>query len=266
MDCLFCRADAEKSRSVEHIIPESLGNTKHVLNRGIVCDKCNNYFSRKVEKPFLDLPAIRYLRFHEGLESKRGRVPSVNGVLSPQIPVEVTRHMRRGFTSVQIPDDAIQEVRQMRSGTLLISTGSRLPEGPIVSRFFAKIALEAMALRVSSYPEGLAYLSAEPQLDTLRNHARLGHIESWPVNVRSIYGPDSKVTSHEGNPEQVMHEHDFLVTDQQEWYFVIAIFGVEFVINLAGPYIDGYLQWLEQNGGVSPLYRPKHGGILAMPR
>ena len=40
------------SRSKEHIVPQSLGGTEHILPPGVVCDKCNNYFSRAVEKPF----------------------------------------------------------------------------------------------------------------------------------------------------------------------------------------------------------------------
>jgi len=52
MRCLFCKCPSDDSKSVEHIIPETLGNADHVLPRGTVCDKCNNYFSRKIEKRF----------------------------------------------------------------------------------------------------------------------------------------------------------------------------------------------------------------------
>ena len=48
--CIFCHKDVSISKSVEHIIPESLGNKSHVLPKGYVCDECNNYFARKVEK------------------------------------------------------------------------------------------------------------------------------------------------------------------------------------------------------------------------
>jgi hypothetical protein len=37
-------------------------------------------------------------------------------------------------------------------------------------------------------------------------------------------------------------------------YFVIAILGVEYAINVGGPDIDGYGLWLRQNEGRSPLY------------
>jgi hypothetical protein len=72
--CLFCLEDSTSSVSVEHIVPESLGNTTTVLPRGFVCDKCNNYFARKVEGPFLNSPAMLALRHLEAVGNKRGRI------------------------------------------------------------------------------------------------------------------------------------------------------------------------------------------------
>ncbi len=62
MRCIFCKGDSNQSRSVEHIIPEALGNIEHVLPRGIVCDTCNNYFARKVEGPLLETQWFRHAR------------------------------------------------------------------------------------------------------------------------------------------------------------------------------------------------------------
>ena len=39
-----------------------------------------------------------------------------------------------------------------------------------------------------------------------------------------------------------------------EFYAIIAILGVEYAINLGGPELDGYLQWLKDNGEQSYLY------------
>ena len=48
MRCIFCKKDSLDSKSIEHIMPESLGNVNHILQPGVVCDECNNYFARKV--------------------------------------------------------------------------------------------------------------------------------------------------------------------------------------------------------------------------
>ena len=81
MKCIFCKQDSSTSISVEHIIPESLGGNEY-LRSGIVCDKCNNYLSREVERPFLEDKSIQLLRFEESVPSKKGKIPSIFGVLN----------------------------------------------------------------------------------------------------------------------------------------------------------------------------------------
>src|SRR5229473_3930495 len=81
MRCIFCKGDSTQSRSVEHIIPEALGNIEHVLPRGVVCDGCNNYFARKVEGPLLETPWFRHVRSRQWIGNKRGYVPPMSGVV-----------------------------------------------------------------------------------------------------------------------------------------------------------------------------------------
>src|SRR3990172_9041277 len=90
MRCVFCKNDCTNSRKVEHIIPESLGNTKHLLPKGVVCDSCNSYFGIKVEKPLLDSHYFRQARFRNRIYNKNDRVPTIQGVLLPGIiPIEM---------------------------------------------------------------------------------------------------------------------------------------------------------------------------------
>lgn len=89
MRCIFCKQDSSNSKSVEHIIPESLGNKTATLPKGVVCDGCNNYFARKVEKPFLESTEIKTLRFREAIPSKKGVVPHLNGMLPDGSQVKV---------------------------------------------------------------------------------------------------------------------------------------------------------------------------------
>jgi hypothetical protein len=65
---------------------------------------------------------------------------------------------------------------------------------------------------------------------------------------------DGTSFSPSGIPEQVVHEFDFLVTRLNEIYFVLAIFGEEFTINIGGADIEGYKLWLRENNDASPLY------------
>src|SRR5687768_11026180 len=79
MHCIFCKAASSSSRSREHILPESLGNLEHTLPCGVVCDHCNNYFARKLEKPILDSPIFQLLRADMQIANKKGRVPAFPG-------------------------------------------------------------------------------------------------------------------------------------------------------------------------------------------
>lgn len=53
-----------------------MGNTEHTLPVGAVCDSCNHYFARKVERPLLETPIFQHLRAGMSIPNKRGRIPS----------------------------------------------------------------------------------------------------------------------------------------------------------------------------------------------
>lgn len=74
--CVFCGTDSSASKSIEHIIPESLGNNTIFLEKGVVCDKCNNYFASKIEEKLLSLDVFKQVRFYNFVESKNGRIPT----------------------------------------------------------------------------------------------------------------------------------------------------------------------------------------------
>lgn len=266
MRCIFCKADSTNSISVEHVIPESLGNTTQVLPLGIVCDGCNNYFAREVEKPFLTSPSLTLLRFHQELVSKKGRVPSITGVISPGIPVVLRRHPKQEVKmSIDVPPDSFNLISKSKEGTLIFPLALSPPGDNVVSRFLAKAAIEAMAQRLIGHTDGLEYVVDEVQLDPIRNHARRGTTVPWPTYSRRIYDAEAKWINEGGENVQVVHEFDFLVTKSNEWYFVLAVFGQEYSINIGGPEIDGYLQWLKENDNASPLYHGKNAHKQGIP-
>lgn len=253
MRCIFCKRDSSLSRSREHIIPESLGNSEHLLPPGVVCDGCNNYFARKVEKQFLESPALTVLRFQEGISNKRGLVPMVNGIIPPNWPVKCSRN-DAGELEIYIDDrHAAAEIARLSSGKLIIPASGPPPDNLVVSRFLAKAGLEALAARLVGHIDLLEEFVDEPQLDALRGHARKAIEPNWPFSRRQIYNADQSWS--DGSLQfQVVHEFDLLQTETNEWYFVLALFGMEFVINLGGPSIEGYEKWLSEHGSASPLY------------
>lgn len=271
MRCLFCKQDSNSSRSVEHILPESLGNTAQTLPPGVVCDRCNNYFSRKVERPFLESAAIAMLRFEQRIPSKRGIVPPQSGILMPGFPAVVHRapHGTEEESGIQgvisLDWDTIGHLFNSGGGKLIFPAAADPPTGSVASRFVGKVGLESMALRVVGHPDALEYLVNETQLDPLRDHVRRGEYSNWPIHVRRIYDANAKWIDENGAPVQLVHEADILQTNSNEWYFVLALFGLEFVINFGGPTVDGYQAWLRANGDASPLYTGKNASSPLRP-
>jgi hypothetical protein len=260
--CIFCKHDSTKSKSIEHIIPESLGNIEIILPPGIVCDKCNNYFSREVEKPFLEYGGIQNLRFEEGILSKKGRIPEIQGIIADKNGLNAVSLGRFPDISSSIYVIAANERLNIgEKGKIYIpksDVNSSLPTGSVLSRFIGKIALEYMALRLLKLPECIEDLIGHRQLDTIREHVRFGKIKNWPCSVRQIYPQNFTIYNGSiGKYEQIVNEVDILVTKNSEFFLVLAIFGIEFVINFGGPEIDGYYIWLKENDNKSPLYIDK---------
>lgn len=260
MRCIFCKQDSSNSKSVEHIIPESLGGTKHILDKGIICDKCNNYFSREVEKPFLEAFPTKLLRSEQFIPSKKGNIPPVDAIINRKHIVPFypkTKEKIKG--EFKVPPDVFQEILESKQGTILIpkfQDGFETLDGNILSRFIGKIAIEAFAQKILSVNRKLIddFIDDE-QFSLLRNHVRRGSNLQWLCNIRTIYD-SNKLWFDEETSEyyQKVNEYDFLLTDRSECYFVVAIFGMEFVINMGGPSIEGYIEWLDHNKSKSPLY------------
>ena len=75
--CIFCFGTADR-RSVEHILPESLGGKEWAcLPKGIVCSKCNNYFGTKVEPTALASFPFLPFRLFLNLPTKKNRAPTM---------------------------------------------------------------------------------------------------------------------------------------------------------------------------------------------
>lgn len=261
--CLFCKNPSDESNSVEHIVPESIGNLSHTLPKGVVCDTCNNYFARKVEKQFLEYEGIKLLRFRQFIPNKKGNIPPATVLVNGKYPAIARMETKGEYVGyIELSEEAITEVMKEEKGSIMFSAETEVPNGLIISRFLAKVALEAMAERLINAPGGIDYLIDEKQLDKIRNHARKGETKEWPVNVRRIYDENNSSYTKEGDSVQIVHEYDIMQTKEGELYFILVLFGLEFVINYGGPDIDGYLEWLKENNYESPLYTGKNKGLI----
>lgn len=262
MRCIFCKNPSDKCVSVEHIIPESLGNTEHVLPKGWVCDTCNNYFAREIEKPFLDSLYGHNSRFEMNIPNKRGRIPAVTGFhLQSQTEVELSYPLVGGELSVGALREKdtsrwIQSLQSNSQGTLYIPTAVFPDVNTITSRFIGKVALEALALRCINVLGTNDEIVNKPELNELRRYVRIGQPPSiWPIHIRRIYPADFGFLDAKYGKHQILHEWMIHHIPESEYYVIVAIFGVEYAINLGGPELEGYQQWLKDNNSASPLYK-----------
>jgi len=253
--CIFCRKDSSGSETVEHIIPEALGNKEYVLPRGVVCDSCNSYFGLKVEKPLLDSDYFRQARSRNLIYNKEDRVPTISGVFFPGfIPIEWDRVGHSVFAARERDTTKLMDVlREIQEGKLIVPMMEK-PDEHLMSRFLAKTALEVLASRLSVIPDGLEEVIDKSELDDLRHYARFGAPPKlWPFNARAIY-PEGKMFVEGTQEYEVLHEYTLLYTESSELYSVAAILGTEYVINMGEPETDGYVEWLREHSFKSPLY------------
>src|SRR5262249_12994746 len=147
----FCKSDSTRSCSVEHIIPEALGNIEYVLPRGMVCDTCNNYFARKVEGPLLETPWFRHVRSRQFIQNKRGLVPSMVWAFSDaRMLGDVWVDGPRLTFGHQDPKELLKleaAILDGRARSVYIPIVHAIDER-LMSRFLAKVAIEILAHRL----------------------------------------------------------------------------------------------------------------------
>lgn len=270
MRCIFCKTNSSSSKSVEHIIPESLGNKENVLSKGIVCDSCNNYFGNKIEKVVLEMPYFKSLRGRLMIGNKKGKIPRISGFTKDNDIVEIEYSLK---------GDNVFEVLYKDDKTLnSILEGSELyvpliPEPPIndvqLSKFIGLIAFEAFAQRVSFIENWQEEFVDNKSLDELRNFVRYGKGYSiWPYHIRRIDTENQIKYFKESNKLlEKLNEYDFLIPDNPtidediNWvdnlYFVMGIMGIEYTINLTNAGLTRYFTWLSDNQHKSILQMKK---------
>lgn len=259
MNCIFCKQCSDNSKSVEHILPESLANKEHILPKGIVCDACNNYFATKIEKVVLDKPYFRNVRYRNFIETKKGRLVPDKTLFPYKTGGWVNMWMDKdGFIFDSNDKHIIEQIRNGSFNKLIIPIIEKPREDDYdISRFLAKIALEFLTYKIHENEEWINEILNKKELDPIRNYARYGTGGFWKYHQRRIYNEEDRFIDPINHPEpyEILHEFDLLYTEDMVMYFVMIIMGIEFAINLAGSETDYYIDWLEKNNNVSPIRR-----------
>jgi hypothetical protein len=204
-------------------------------------------------------------RFEMRVENKEGRVPPTTGFSMPaQVKVHLQFHQEDGISisAANLEDEGkfIESLTKTTHGRLYLPSATLPRLDYSVARFIAKVGLECLAFQCLHIPGWNEEIVSKDGLDKIRNYVRRGRPGFvWPVNIRRIYEADHPFKDEKGFPYQSLHEWDLLVLptsieEEVEVYAVVAIFGVEYAINLGDANLDSFLRWLRENNGRSPLY------------
>ncbi len=247
---------------MEHIVPESMGNKTLVLPVGVVCDSCNGYFATHLEREILESSEYKYLRFNQEIKNKRGRVPQVE-ILFGEMVVTAQRLGKLEFGFSASDFDKIEEyLRDSDRGRMMIPVTGKSPSNYLMSRWLAKMALEYLAYKWLKIDGWNSYLIEHQGLDPVRKYARAPKKgDVWVYSKREIYDANDLSLNNDAQQIQTIYECDILATgneDNSEFYFVIAIFGTEYAINIGGNCMDGYYKWLQCHDNISPLYAERN--------
>ena len=124
-----------------------------------------------------------------------------------------------------------------------------------MSRFLCKMALETVAETISGSSEGTEMIVDSEFYDHIRTYARYGsNFKDWPYSQRRIFPPDT-LMRHPKTQEWVQAGFGcgWFMNKRRETLFFFGFYGTEFVINVGGPSIRGYEEWLIDHGNISPM-------------
>jgi hypothetical protein len=181
--CLYCASNGPFSTK-EHVIPESLGNDELILT-GEVCDACQRYFGKEVERYVLDKTPLAFWRVFLHIPTKKGKLPTVDlrqtredkGVIPDRHPHHddaiFTAH-EDGSVSVDIDEDEIVRniVEGSKSDFKIVLTPKKLH---MLGRFLGKVGLGLIATSDTQ-------LARDQRFDPIRRYVRYGGFpELWPI-------------------------------------------------------------------------------------
>lgn len=270
MQCIFCHKESTSSQSIEHIIPESLGNKHHYLPQGYVCDQCNNYFSIKIEKELLKQPYFVSMRFRNDILSKKGR-PVKEKMFFPSALKSSEVSMQKSGNRIVITIEDEDVWKSIIDGKTRTMYELYIPEpeypNVIMSRFLAKCAYEYFLYNMGKDNYNLCVqelLGGEKDiLKDLREYARYGKGNYWQYHQRRLYSEGDVFLNREENSSyEILHEMKLFVKDHKRYpngnveaeiYFVLAIAGIEYTICLSDPDISEYQKWVMDHSTISPL-------------
>jgi len=179
--CPFCGGELTDSKSIEHIIPESLGNTTLILDKGIICDKCNNYFARKIENDFLNLEVIKAIRSNSFIPNKNNNIPPMTVFVNGS-KAKFEYNAKKDVFLLGCEPEAAYNIFKGNTDKMMFVVPSieELKNNYIVSRFLMKVFTEYLLLLHLEYETSINEnerefnIIKEKEIEELFHYVRYG--------------------------------------------------------------------------------------------
>jgi len=209
--CIYCLETSASFTSEEHILPESIGNYDLVLDKGVVCDECNNTILSQLDHIFLKFEPISFLQVHFVPFTKSGKLPKAN---FQNMTIEKT-HPRHIVITAKDKRGDIQNLKYFSDNSYTFDLNVRgkkfIPED--IGRALYKIALGMIA-----FDKG-----TEEACSNKYDKARDFIFNRSDFNNNLLLSTEIKL-----NPELRVH-HSFCNIGTP---FIIEIYGLIFMLNL----------------------------------
>ncbi len=247
MSCIFCD-NPEPGKSIEHIVSESFGNKRYVLDKGEVCDPCNNRFSG-FEGVSLSNTIFGMERAIAATVTKKGNaVKSRIGGMT----IEGSKNFTKGLITLKNLNEVNITDFDAASGTFkLVVPAFEKTEVP-TSKLLLKMGLESL---FKSKPE----IYHKYDFTDLRQYLTVVTNTDWPF-VMSKFEHD-KFTSIPTFLDKFLLKKERLEllyseVDAQTLLFKFRFRAISMIVNL----VNRNLHWVafyEKNSGNRFLY-PEH--------
>ena len=205
-----------------------------ILDKGIVCDKCNNYFSREIENPVLNLDGFKQLRFYELIESKRGKIPSSDALFcGEKCDIHWQQIEGESCLMIGVSPEMINKLLK-EPPQMFFTRGFELDDKKHkyeISRFLLKIAIEYFVFLIlhndESDSEELNF-EFDEHFKRLIQYVRVGRKDRKPIKYESsiLYNYNPM------NSDKMCFKIGFLL-ESEDLIFNLVIGNTSFNLNMS---------------------------------
>jgi len=214
--CIFCLSETNSFSRVEHIIPESMGGDQIALP-GLVCDNCNQYFGKEVERVALASPVLAFERSSLCIPTKKGKYSSYQDSQFSQFKI---LGQPSGEPEVRFPPEELKHIRKHGRGQMRVP----IKDLGAITRLLLKMGLEFLAIS----EQADVYSSA---FDGARKAARAPDPGvRWPLAYGSLRVEDGivEVGEDEEGPyeEELVYNYKIVLSPQFDLYVFYFCYGL----------------------------------------